>query len=168
MNFAGFSDSRLVEAGVTELATAAKQMLESGKPLQDVYFYIFNLPASGYEAMRAKQVVGNKLGDIFVERNNRGVELEGLEAIDAAIALYEENVTDCFVGTHPYERLRIIYTRQRRYMDAIRVCNSYLSMLERYRKKNGIPKIYNHIRKLHDKAEKALGAEKKTAKRLTG
>jgi|SRR6266545_148047 len=60
------------------------------------------------------------------DRNLKGIALEKEGNVDAAIALYEANITAQFPGTHPYERLRIIYTKQKRWDDAIRVCRAYI------------------------------------------
>jgi len=65
---------------------------------------------------------------MFLERNLRGEELEKLGQMDSAIALYEANVMDGFEGAFPYERLRIIYRKARRFQDAIRVCEAYDAM----------------------------------------
>jgi tetratricopeptide (TPR) repeat protein len=44
-----------------------------------------------------------------VERNLRGVELEKEGSEDDAIECYEANVREGFQGTHPYERLAVLY-----------------------------------------------------------
>lgn len=64
----------------------------------------------------------------MVDRNLTGIDLERAGAIDRAIALYEANVAESFIGSHPYERLRIIYTKQRDYPNALRVCRAYLAL----------------------------------------
>jgi hypothetical protein len=61
-----------------------------------------------------------------VDRNLNGIALEKEGNIDAAIALYEANIAARFDGTHPYERLRIIYSKQKCWDDAIRVCRAYI------------------------------------------
>lgn len=67
------------------------------------------------------------LENIMVNRNLRGIELEKQGRVDKAIQLYEANVTDQFDGSHPYTRLRIIYTQRKDYTNAIRVCEAYLT-----------------------------------------
>jgi hypothetical protein len=64
--------------------------------------------------------------DIMVDRNIAGKRLERINMADRAAVLYELNVLDCFDGSHPYERLRIYYTRSGDYLNAIRVCEAYL------------------------------------------
>ncbi len=64
----------------------------------------------------------------MVDRNLAGIHLERSGAIDRAIVLYEANVAESFIGSHPYERLRILYTKQHDYANALRVCRAYLAL----------------------------------------
>lgn len=66
--------------------------------------------------------------EYLVERNNRGIEFEKNGNIDRAVLIFEISVADEFFGTHPYDRLRIIYGTQKNYEDAIRVCKAYLNL----------------------------------------
>jgi len=61
-----------------------------------------------------------------VDRNQEGIAAEKAGDLDSAIALYEANVAAHFEGSHPYDRLRIIYTKQKRWDDAMRVCRAYI------------------------------------------
>ena len=70
----------------------------------------------------------NKIENVIVERNLTGRAYEKESRIEEAIALYEQNVKDFADTPHPYERLRIIYTKQKNYDDAIRVCQAYINM----------------------------------------
>lgn len=65
---------------------------------------------------------------IMLDRNLKGKNLERRGAVDDAIKLYEANVADKFSGDFPYQRLRVIYTDQKRYADAIRVCEAFVLM----------------------------------------
>lgn len=56
-----------------------------------------------------------------VDRNILGKAYEKQGRLDDAIRLYEKNINSEFEGDHPYERLRIIYSRQKRYDDVVRV-----------------------------------------------
>ncbi|NJD60024.1 MAG: hypothetical protein C3F13_09460 [Anaerolineales bacterium] len=69
-----------------------------------------------------------KLPGIMAERNQKGKNFERKGKIDEAIKMYEANVTDRFNNNFPYDRLRIIYTNQQRYEDAIRVCHAFVDM----------------------------------------
>ncbi len=71
------------------------------------------------------------LQSLMSKRNEKAQQLERDGQIERAIPLYEANVKDRFNGTLPYDRLRIIYTRQKRYADATRVCQSYLKLSNR-------------------------------------
>lgn len=83
----------------------------------------------------------HRIEDIFVSRNLKGKGYEKSGKIAKAKELYEANVRDLFLGSHPYERLRIIYTRERQYANAIRICETYMKLLgseeeiNEYRKK---------------------------------
>lgn len=65
--------------------------------------------------------------DIMVNRNLDGIDLENAGNVADAVKLYEANVRDGFDGSHPYERLRVIYSREKRFEDAIRVCEAFIS-----------------------------------------
>lgn len=56
-----------------------------------------------------------------VERNLEGIRLEKEGKTDKAIELYEANIKENFEGNHPYDRLAIIYRKQGRIDDEIRV-----------------------------------------------
>jgi tetratricopeptide (TPR) repeat protein len=56
-----------------------------------------------------------------IDRNLRGRDLEKQGNITDAIELYELNVAYGFEGDFPYDRLRVIYSKQKRYDDVIRV-----------------------------------------------
>lgn len=68
--------------------------------------------------------------DIMNGRNYEGEALERVRQLDKAMALYEANVTDHFNGFYPYERLRIFYSSEGRYADALRVCQAYLALAQ--------------------------------------
>jgi tetratricopeptide (TPR) repeat protein len=94
------------------------------------------------------------LWQIMVERNLQGKDMEKAGRIEEAIALYEANVRDRFDGTHPYDRLRILYTREKQYDDAIRVCEAYVALPDR---PNGQNKA--HFREWIDKLQVKQGRE---------
>lgn len=74
--------------------------------------------------MLAASEVAQAIQDIMVNRNLQGIKYEKSGSDEEAIQLYEQNIADRFDGTHPYERLRVIYTSKKRYIDAIRVCQA--------------------------------------------
>jgi len=74
--------------------------------------------------------VASCLLDVMVDRNLNGKTLEAAGEVDKAIALYEENVSDLFSGDHPYDRLRVIYTKRKQFAEAIRVCRTFVKIAD--------------------------------------
>jgi hypothetical protein len=70
---------------------------------------------------------------LMVDRNLLGKELEKANDISTAIALYEANVRDGFDGNGPYDRLAIIYRREGRLDDEIRVLRRGIEVFSAYR-----------------------------------
>lgn len=64
--------------------------------------------------------------NIIVERNLKGKDLEKQGDIEDAIRLYEQNVADKADVPFPYNRLAIIYRKQKRFDDEIRVLEKAL------------------------------------------
>lgn len=73
----------------------------------------------------------SKEENLAVERNLRGRELEKQGDITGAIELYELNIVSDFEGDFPYDRLRVIYSKQRRYSDVIRVLEKAIDIFDR-------------------------------------
>jgi hypothetical protein len=78
--------------------------------------------------------------------------------IQNAVILYEGCIENGFLGSLPYERLRIIYTKQGQLQNAIRVCKRYIEILEmvkefwhQYPNIRQIPKYKEAIKKLSAK-----------------
>lgn len=61
-----------------------------------------------------------------VDRNTRGILLEKSGSEDDAIECYEANVRDRFDGTHPYDRLAIIYRRRKDFTREVGVIEAAL------------------------------------------
>ena len=66
-----------------------------------------------------------------IDRNLRGRDLEKRGNITDAIELYELNVAYGFEGDFPYDRLRVIYSKQGRYDDVIRVLEKAIDVFDR-------------------------------------
>lgn len=66
-----------------------------------------------------------------VSRNLKGIELEKEGSTEESIELYEQNVADGFDGSHPYKRLAIIYRKQKRYDDEIRVLKKAIQVFSK-------------------------------------
>ena len=109
----------------------AREQMEQGAPRQIVCDYLLSfsksedLPDDPIAIMN----IESKLSGVMVNRNVEGKALERAREIDKAIELYEANVTDWCIGTHPYERLRVIYSKKKRYSEAIRVCKTFVKIL---------------------------------------
>lgn len=74
-----------------------------------------------------------KKDEIFskqAERNLKGIELEKQGRVEEAIKLYEQNIEENFEGSHPYTRLAIIYSKQKRKDDEIRVLKRAIYVFE--------------------------------------
>lgn len=87
-----------------------------------------------------------------VERNLNGISLEKTD-LDKAIALYEQNIAEGFDGNHPYDRLAIIYHKQKRYEDEKRVLKrgiDVFSTLSRQDAQTKLQKFKDRLSKLED------------------
>jgi hypothetical protein len=62
-----------------------------------------------------------KLSQTIAERNKKGKEAEDAEDLEKAAALYEENIKTDVADAFAYERLMVIYRRQKAYKDEQRV-----------------------------------------------
>ena len=113
------------------------QAEEANLPLMQRYTWLQEQLEAAYDAnveLEICEYLRSKIDQIelvMVERNNIGTEMEKQGRIDHAILLYEKNVHDEFDGSLPYNRLRIIYTRQKRYAEALRICETYIALLKR-------------------------------------
>jgi tetratricopeptide (TPR) repeat protein len=65
--------------------------------------------------------------DRFEDRQNEGRECEARGDTGKAIQLYERSVAERCSSWMPYERLRIIYCRQKDYDKAAKVCEQYIA-----------------------------------------
>jgi len=90
--------------------------------------------------------------DRMVDRNLRGIQLERAGREDAAIVLYEANVADGFDGDHPYDSLRVIYTRRKDLARALKVCEVATERL--WRQPQKAARFREHVKKLRQKIER--------------
>lgn len=93
-----------------------------------------------------------------VERNLRGRELERQGNITDAIELYEINIANEFEGNFPYDRLRVIYSKQGHYGDVIRVLRKAIDVFGRKvspSRPDRLPKLERFRREL-EKTESKL------------
>lgn len=79
-----------------------------------------------------KKLMDEKDRDNMMFQNNvRGIESEKNDDTEEAIAEYEKNVAAGFDGSHPYKRLAIIYRKQKRYDDEIRVLKAAVKVFSK-------------------------------------
>ncbi len=100
----------------------------------------------------------DKVFTIQVERNLRGIELEKADRVEEAIMLYEANVREYFIGSHPYKRLAIIYVKQKKYSDAKRILEQAVELFKNdtFRLSPNTLSKYEDFKKRLDKVNKYL------------
>lgn len=89
--------------------------------------------------------------DKQVERNLKGIQLEKDGRVDEAIKLYERNIEENFEGSHPYDRLAIIYRKRNQIDDEIRVLEKAIWVFENvvYRDRGDrLPKLQRFKKRL--------------------
>lgn len=85
---------------------------------------------------------------------NNALDLEKAGEVDAAAVLFEKLLSDSFPVFTPYERLRIIYTKQHYYDEAIRVCQKYIEVLKSIQEFDPGLRNLEHISKYENYVEK--------------
>ena len=66
--------------------------------------------------------------DKMILLSNEAQVLERAGDLDTAVAIYEELVEQQHLHPGPYHRLRIFYAKQRRFKDAIRICQAFIHL----------------------------------------
>ena len=102
----------------------ANEQLSLGVARQEICHALFPPENLSSDELIARLQAENEFTLVMVERNVRGRELEKVGQIDEAIKLYEQNVADKTETTWSYGRLKIIYTKQGKIQEAIRVLRS--------------------------------------------
>jgi tetratricopeptide (TPR) repeat protein len=108
----------------------AHEQLALGIARQEICHSLFpwpqyNLPS---DELIARLESENEFSLVMVERNLKGGELEKAGQVDKAIKLYEQNVADKAETNYAYQRLRIIYTKQGNFREAIRVSEAFIAL----------------------------------------
>jgi tetratricopeptide (TPR) repeat protein len=137
--------------------TADDSDLPLGQKLRQLWRRISG--AHDWAAQEKLMQQAQRIEDIVVSRNLKGIEHEKAGRVAKAVELYEANVADRFDGSHPYDRLRVIDTRDGKFEDAIRICEAYIQFGQerdvdgkaKYRKT-----IENLKRKLLERAEPVI------------
>ncbi|MEK6152160.1 hypothetical protein WIW50_02815 [Flavobacteriaceae bacterium 3-367] len=97
--------------------------------------------------------------DIQVQRNLQGQRFEKEGKQSEAIQLYEANVAESFEGSFPYSRLAVIYRKQRRYSEEIRILKAvvtlYQDLLQSSPRRDVNPKLIKFLDRLEKAKSKA-------------
>ena len=143
--------SKSINRNMAQILMWAQEQMKQGVSRQAICIQLLNVDTGkmSLDEMQAYLEAERELSGVMVNRNLRGKMLEKSDHIDEAAALYEENIEDKFIGSHPYERLRIIYTKRKDYVSAIRVCRAYLNLPTKEGKKR--IRFQDHLEKLVDR-----------------
>lgn len=106
----GPDDRRPVQLRINEARRSLDLAMRDGKP----------------QAQQLKAII-QEMSKELADRNKHAQELEQQDQQDAAMELYEANVSDMFSGSLPYERLITIYLKQGARKEAQRVARACLA-----------------------------------------
>lgn len=103
------------------------------------------------EALKIQKAKDKQLSDT-TRNNNKGITYEKEGNIKAAIKIYEKNLEIGYPATHSYTRLMIIYHKEKRYEDEVRVIKKAIEVFSsdsRYNK--DVAKWQERLNKLTNK-----------------
>ncbi len=128
--------------------------LEYGKLLEN--------PDNNFNLIEKYRKELSKIETNLVNRNLKGIKLEKEGKIDKAIKLYEKNIEEEFEGSHPYERLTIIYSKKGLLDDEIRVLKKAVWVFENvvYKERGDRSQKLDKFKKRLEKANKKRLQEK--------
>lgn len=78
-------------------------------------------------------------------RNNEAREAEEQDNLDKAIRLYEQNIREDYSDEYAFERLMIIYRKQKQYKDELRVINRGIDVFQHNLKEHLKQTLSRHI-----------------------
>lgn len=99
------------------------------------------------------------------ELNNLGISYEKMGDIDAAIQVYEENISLGYPATHSFDRLMILYRKNKEYAKEIKVIKKAISVFTKENKKRARraikenPELSFYINEALIKCEKVMGPD---------
>jgi len=96
-----------------------------------------------------------------VDRNLKGKEYEQKGEIELAVKEYEQNVTERFDGSHPYNRLAIIYRKKKDYDNEIRILNIAIEIYSELSKDSPRQDADPKLEKFRERLEKAEELKKR-------
>jgi tetratricopeptide (TPR) repeat protein len=88
-----------------------------------------------------------------VERNNLGIAYEQQGNIDQAIEIYEANIREGYPASHSFDRLMIIYRKQKRFIDEIRVLQRTIEVFQNNKPRGDIS---GYLERLNARLDKSL------------
>lgn len=89
------------------------------------------------DAMKKQAEIQHQIDIENTNMCNQGMQAERAGNIEQAIQIYESLLQRGFDGTHPYKELCIIYHKQQRYTDEIRVIHRLIQVTPKDRYKEG-------------------------------
>jgi hypothetical protein len=102
-------------------------LMEIWRRLNDKMGVVLDSPDCDIDLAFAYDGATRAIMDVVVDRNLKGIEYEDAGKEAQAIKLYKANLAASYDGSHPYERLRIIYTRKKKYEAAMLVCSAFIN-----------------------------------------
>ncbi|MCF8020728.1 MAG: tetratricopeptide repeat protein [Vallitaleaceae bacterium] len=99
----------------------------------------------------------------IVDNNLKGQELEKAGNIEKAKKLYEENIAKDFDGNHPYDRLAIIYRKEKDYDNEIRVLEHAIKVFTSLSKSSPRGDVNPKLTKFKDRLKKVQELKLKDA-----
>ena len=90
-----------------------------------------------------------KLSQIIADRNKSATEAEAQGDFDKAISLYEQNIKEPVVEQFAYDRLMILYRKQKAYKEELRVIKKGIQVF----KEQGKQVLKNNIARKKNKTE---------------
>ena len=125
----------------------------------NIFKKLFNKKSSDYNIKKNSESLESKSYDeknsIQVDRNLNSIEKEQKREIEVAIKEYEQNIDEGFEGNHPYDRLAIIYRKNKDYDNEIRVLNRGIEIFNRLSKSSPRQDIKPKLEKFKKRLEKA-------------
>lgn len=135
VNINAFLDKYISGASIPEdLFIELQNKFLAGYMFADIPIHKIKQVKQNYDNSKRRDEALQKCADL----NDKGITFEKAGNIDAAIKCYEENIADGYTGHHSYSRLVIIYRRQKKYDDEIRVINRAIEIFgddEYYKKR---------------------------------
>jgi len=96
----------------------------------------------------------------MVDNNLKGRKLEQSGKVEEAKKLYEKNISMNFDGNFPYDRLAVIYRKEKDYDNEIRVLNHAIHVFSDLRATSPRADISPKLKKFKERLSKATALKK--------